>query len=317
MQPDGIKTIGIAGAGLMGSGTATISALNGFNVIMMGTSREDCERGLASVNADIDELVENNLVTKAQAESAVRRLTVKVGFEHGRNADFIFEAVLERVDVKGDVYRELEKVCAPGVVFASITSGLSPDDLAATVKDKSRLLVAHFWNPAHLVPLVEVVRSEHTSDQAVHVTAQLLKSLNKEVVLMDKNVPGFIGNRLMHSMYREAVYLVESGYCTPEDIDRSIYYSFGQRFGSVGLLEYYDSVGLDLQRNVQSYLFADLCNARKPQKYLLERCKRGDLGPKTGQGIYDWTKKDMADFRHRKNSPFFKMFRFSPVGEDA
>ncbi len=311
-----IRTIGIAGTGLMGGDTAALCAGNGYNVIMMGISEEECQKGLANVRADYNELVREKLMSRAQADEALSRVSALTGFEHGGKADFIFEAVLEREDVKREVYRQLEAVCESGVVFASITSGLSPNSLAESLKHKERLLVAHFWNPAHLIPLVEVVRGKATSDEATDATLSVLRRLKKEIVLIDKDVPGFIGNRLMHAMYREALHLVESGVCSPEDIDRTVLNSFGPRFSSVGLLEYYDSCGLDLQHNVQSYLFESLCAASRPQRVLTERCERGDLGPKTGQGIFDWSKKDMADFRRRKSKPFYKMFSWNLTGEE-
>lgn len=316
MQLRDIKVIGVAGTGLMGGDTAAVCLGNGYRVIMMGINEEECEKGRQNVRADFDELVKNGLLSQEQADRALSRLDVRVGFEHGRDCDYIFEAVLERVDVKGSVFQQLEAVCGRDTVFASITSGISADALADTVEHSDRLLVAHFWNPAHLIPLVEVVRSRYTSAAAVQLTVDLLGSLHKEIVVLDKNIPGFIGNRLMHAMYREALYLVENGVCSPEDIDRTVYYSFGQRFASVGLLEYYESVGLDLQHNVQSYLLDDLCNEGGPQKILKEHYEKGELGPKTGSGIFDWTKKDMADFRHRKNSPFFKMFNWEESREN-
>jgi 3-hydroxybutyryl-CoA dehydrogenase len=158
---------------------------------------------------------------------------------------------------------------------------------------------------------VEIVTSEHTGAATTRKAIELLEGLGRKIVVLKKDIPGFIGNRLMHAMYREALDLVEKGAATLEDIDTTILYSFGPRFSSVGLLEYYDSCGLDLQYSVQSYLLADLCNAGGPQKPLVECYERGEYGPKTGKGLFDWTKKDMDDFRLRKSKPFFRYVKWS------
>ncbi|MDR1731142.1 MAG: 3-hydroxyacyl-CoA dehydrogenase family protein [Synergistaceae bacterium] len=306
-----IKLVAVAGSGQMGADTATLCIGNGFRTLMLTHSEEGRVRGLNSVRNNFAELKGQGLLNDRQIETALSRLRVEVGMDKGADAEFIFEAVVERPEVKIDVYRQLEAVCRPDAIFASITSGISPDILAEGIARKDRLIVTHSWNPAHLIPLVEVVRSRHTSDETTQTAVDLLKAMKREVVVLKKNIPGFIGNRLMHAMFREALYLVENGYCDPEDVDRTVYYSFGQRYSSVGLLEYFDSVGLDLDYNVESYLFETLCDAKAPQKYLVERYQRGDLGPKTGRGVFDWTKKDLGDFRTRKNRPFFKMFNWN------
>jgi 3-hydroxybutyryl-CoA dehydrogenase len=308
---DDIKLVAITGSGLMGADTATLCAGNGFRTVMLCRSKSGLARGMESVRRNFAELKEQGLLNESQIGTALSRLSAEVGIEKAAEADFLFEAVPENAEVKISLYRQLETFCRPDVVFASITSGISPDILAEGIRHKERLVVAHFWNPAHLIPLVEVVRGTHTNETSTQITLEMLSALNRKPVVLQKNIQGFIGNRIMHAMFREALYLVENGYCTPEDIDNTIYYSFGQRYSSVGLLEYYDSVGLDLQYSVESYLFESLCNAASPPQYLVDRCKRGDLGPKTGKGVFDWTTKDQADFRLRKNRPFFKMFKWN------
>jgi 3-hydroxybutyryl-CoA dehydrogenase len=306
-----IRLIAVVGSGLMGRDTATLCAGNGFRTVMLCHSERGLAKGMEGVRRNFAELEEQGLLNESQIETVLSRLSAEVGVEKAAEADFVFEAVLENPEVKISLYRQLESICRPDVVFASTTSGISPDILAEGMRHKERLVVSHFWNPAHLIPLVEVVRGKHTDETSIQTTLAMLNALNRKPVVLQKNIPGFIGNRIMHAMFREALYLVENGYCTAEDIDNTIYYSFGQRYSSVGLLEYYDSVGLDLQYSVENYLFESLCNAASPPKYLVDRCNRGDLGPKTGKGIFDWITKDQADFRARKNRPFFKMFKWN------
>ena len=174
------------------------------------------------------------------------------------------------------------------------------------MKHPERFMVAHSWNPPHVIPLVEAVRAQATSEETVDRAVAFLKSLDREVVVLRKSVPGFIGNRIQHSMFREALSLIENGVATPEEIDRAVYFSFGQRYSGVGLMEYYDSCGLDLQMDVQSYLLAELSDAKGPQKPLTDCVAAGNLGAKTGKGLYEWSKEEQEDFRERKTRPFLR-----------
>jgi len=301
-----MRKVGVVGTGRMGSDTATLLLGYGHDVVLLGTGEKSCEKGRASVVQNLDELVSHHVISRPFAEGCLSRLKIVSDDAEMADRDFIFEAVPEKIEVKTEVYRRLERVCKPEAPFISITSGIVADDLAQGLENKGRLIVAHSWNPPHLIPLVEVVRSRFTTEETFEKTMALLLELDRKIVVLKKGIPGFIGNRLMHAMYREALYLVEQGVADPKDIDDTVLYSFGQRFSSVGLLEYYDSCGLDLQYDVQSYLLADLCDAKGPQKPLVECYKRGEFGPKTGKGIYDWSAKDFDDFRKRKHMPFFK-----------
>lgn len=298
--------IGVVGTGLMGANLAVLLAGNRFKTVVLGVDEENNALGYRAARESLMDLVKHNVIREAYAEECLGRLSYTTEYVDLSDMDFVFEAVPERVDVKGQVFCSLEAVCSRDCVFISVTSGLMPQLLEQQMRLPSRLIVAHAWNPPHLIPLVEVVPGLHTSRESLSRTLELLAYMERKVVVLKKAIPGFIGNRIMHAMYREALHLIEEGVATAQEIDTTIFYSFGQRFASVGVLEYFDSCGLDLQISVQSYLLSELCDAKQPQKPLKECVEHGELGPKTGKGVYDWKSMDIENFRFRKSRPFFQ-----------
>ncbi len=184
-----------------------------------------------------------------------------------------------------------------------------PSLLNQKMKDKSNLLVAHFWNPAYLAPLVEVCGSPETSPEAVDFTLSLLKDIGNEPVHMKKELPGFICNRIMHAMNREALAMIQTGVLTAEDVDKAIRSSFGPRFANLGLMEFNDFVGLDLVRAVESYLHPDLDTTPGPMPIVDQKVEKGECGMKSGLGFYDWSQKDSADIRKRRDKVFISNLR--------
>ncbi|MCL1838342.1 MAG: 3-hydroxyacyl-CoA dehydrogenase family protein [Propionibacteriaceae bacterium] len=307
----GIKKVGIVGAGLMGTSLATLFTGNGYETYLLDIDRDILNKAMETVRSYLDSMVEYELIGQDLADRSLRRLRLADSYSDLAELEFVFEAVSEKIEVKNVVLAALEEACSTETVLLSVTSGIMASILAESLQHKERFLVAHPWNPPHMIPLVEIVPSAHTSDLTLQKTTAMLESVGRKLVVVKKDVPGFIGNRIMHAMYREALDLLEQGVATLEDIDNTVLYGFGPRFSSVGLLEYYESCGLDLQLSVQSYLLADLCNATEPQQPLLECCERGDYGPKTGRGMFDWTKKDIDDFSYRKSKPFFRFVCWS------
>ena len=157
---------------------------------------------------------------------------------------------------------------------------------------------------------MELVKNDFTDPEALEAVSALLEHCGREVCRMNKPAPGFIANRLQHALYREAVYMVEQGICGPEDIDKCIRSSWGPRYTSIGLFDHFDYAGLDLIANIETYLYPDLCNDTAVQPFIQERLDRGDLGYKTGVGVYDWRQRDMDDFRRRVSAPYLKTFNW-------
>jgi 3-hydroxybutyryl-CoA dehydrogenase len=176
---------------------------------------------------------------------------------------------------------------------------------------KERLTVAHPYNPPHLVPCIEIVQSSYTSPEALKVIDEFFRSVGREPVAMLKSAPGFIANRLQHALFREAAYMVEAGIATPSAIDQALKTSFAPRYTSIGIFEHFDYAGLDMVLSIEDYVFPTLCNADKAQDLVRDRCERGDLGFKTGKGVYDWSEKDADDFRRRASEPYFRFFNWS------
>ena len=204
------------------------------------------------------------------------------------HADLVMDCIAEDMDQKAALLRRFESAAARGALFISTTSGLSITEMGHRSGIGHLLAGAHFWNPPHLMPLVEVIRGERTPDSVMDRVCDLIEDIGKIAVRVERDVPGFIGNRLLHAMWREAIHLVESGVATAADIDRVTRLTFSLRQPAVGPFENMDLVGLDLVHAIESYLFPDLATDARPQAPVTQRLKSGDLGMKSGRGFYDW-----------------------------
>lgn len=311
MKLDSIRHIGIIGTGMIGSSFAVLFTGNGYRTTMYAINDQEAVAGMERYHTYYKDLIAKKLVTPKQAKSCANLVGVTQKFEDLWDVDFIFECVVERLEVKHSVYAEIEKHCKQFKVIASSTSAISVEDLAKGLTHKEKLAVAHPWNPPHLVPCVEMVKSQFTSDEAVKVLIDTLESVGREVVVLRKDAPGFIGNRLQHALYREAVYMVEQGITTPQDIDRTLRTSFIPRYTSIGLFEHFDYAGLDMVLSIEDYLFPSLCNADKAQNLISRMCKAGNLGFKTGKGVLDWSGVDIEEFRRRASEPYLRFFNWS------
>lgn len=311
MKLENINHIAIIGTGMIGASMAVLFTGNGYKTTMCAINDAEAAKGQASYDTYYKDLIEKKLVTSKQAAACANLLNITQNYEDITDADFIFECVVERINIKHAVYQEIEKYCKQFKAIASSTSAISVEDLAEGLIQKDKLSVAHPWNPPHLVPCVEVVKGKLTSASSVKVIIDVLESVGREVVVMIKNAPGFIGNRLQHALYREAVHMVEEGIATPEDIDKTLRSSFIPRYTSIGLFEHFDYAGLDMIVSIDDYLFPTLSNADKAQDYIRSRFDTGNLGFKTGIGVYDWRKKDIAKFRQQASEPYLRFFNWS------
>ncbi len=308
--------ISIIGTGMIGAGLAALFTGNGYHVTMLALDNAHAATGKLRYEECYKDLISLGLVTEKQASACARFFATTQDYAAIADTDMIFECVKERLESKEQVYELIERHCHRFQAIASTTSAISADDLARTITQKEKLLVAHPWNPPHLVPCVELVPNKSTCSNAIKTTYDLLESAGRKVVVMKKAAPGFIGNRLQHALYREAVHMVESGIASPEDIDKTLKYSFVPRYTSIGIFEHFDYAGLDMVTSIDDYLFPDLCNADKTQEYVRSRYEAGNLGQKTGQGVYDWTNVDMNNFRIRAAKPYFAYFNWKLPADD-
>ena len=291
------KQIGIYGSGTIGACQATLTSGNGYPTVVVGHSKAGLIRCRETICQNWDDLIAEGLATEANKKAAMALVTITNDPTSLVGSCIVFEAVAEDADVKEAVYRQVTEHCGRDVIVASTTSSIDASLLAERIENSSRFLIAHPFQPVHMLPLVEVVRHKQTSD------------LNRQVVVLNRSVPGFLVNRFAQALFRESIYLIEQGVSTAEDIDRAIKYAMGMRYASIGLLEYYDAVGFELERAIALNVYPDLCNTKEIQKTTLDGLASGHTGQKAGRGLYDWAKKDADDFRRRKQSPYFEGVR--------
>lgn len=290
-----LKRICSIGTGTMGPGITLSFACAGFPVTMFTRSEASLKRGFERIKELLDRFRDNGLVQEVDIPEIMRRISGVTNLaEATAKADFIIEAISEDLDLKQEVFAQIEKYCSVEAILASSTSGLTATALAEKLENKGRFVVAHFWNPPHLIPLVEIAPSEHTSQKTVDITAQLLEDIGKKPVILKKEVQGFIGNRLQFAMLREALFLIESGIADKEAIDTTIKYALGRRLATTGPFESADLSGLDVISNIAAYLFADLCNSSEVSSALKKNIDEGRLGAKSGSGFYEWDTNSLA-----------------------
>lgn len=311
MKLDDINNIAIIGTGMIGASLAALFTGNGYSTTMLAMSERGEQTGLVRYQTHYQDLAQKGLVTEAQAAICRSYLTITRDIDAIRDADFIVECLAENLEVKHRIYQRVEEHCDKFRAIVSTTSAISPKDLCCKMKAKERLAVTHPYNPPHLVPCVEIVPSEYTSPETMQFIEAFLRSVGREPVTMQKEAPGFIANRLQHALFREAVYMVEAEIASPEAIDQALRTSFAPRYTSIGIFEHFDYAGLDMIISIEDYLFPTLCNARETQGLIREKYERGELGFKTGRGVYDWSKKDADDFRRRSSEPYFNCFNWS------
>jgi 3-hydroxybutyryl-CoA dehydrogenase len=304
MTPDKpIQNAAVIGAGQMAPGIAHSCAQAGYDVVVIARSDPSVERVKAKVRDNLEAMQSYGLITPEEMDATIGRIAYRTdGLAGAASADLVIEGITEDLSRKQDLFAELESVCRATAIIMSTTSGLRCTDIAAKMTHPERAIVGHYWNPPHLLPLVEVAPGEKTAQWVTDASFDFLRSTGHAPVLTRKEVVGFIANRLQHALWREAFALVEQGISTPEEVDEALKTSFGARTPVLGIFEHADLVGLDLVHYLHSYMLADLDAQKGPNPALTERVQRGDLGVKTGKGFYDWSKKSAADVLNARDA---------------
>jgi 3-hydroxybutyryl-CoA dehydrogenase len=276
------QKIGVVGGGLMGHGIAYLFAAAGHQVGVFEPAA-DIRASLPRRLRSIVELLGDDpaLLSRIEAHEALAPAM--------QGAAFVFEAAPEKLPLKQQIFAELETVVAPETVLASNSSAIPSTEIGRHLKHRGRVIGTHFWNPPHLVPLVEVVQNENAGDDVVSATMALLRDAGKVPVHVRRDVPGFVGNRLQHAMKREAMALVAAGVCDADTIDTVVREGFGARTAVLGPMEQSDLVGLDLALDIAEVLYAHLDRTPGPPPLLRDKVKAGKLGMKTGEGLRKWT----------------------------
>ena len=291
MDTPTIKKISVIGPGMMGHAIAQEFAFAGYEVMLYGRSEERLKLASDKIERSLKELAEWEVISENDIAPALERLqtTTDLG-EAGSAADLIVEAIVEELEVKHELFSRLDTICPQETIFASNTSSILPSVLAAATRRPDRFLVAHYFNPPYLMPLVEIVRGKETSDVTVEVVYNLMNSIGKSPIICQKEAPGFIANRLQLVLWREAFNIVQRGIASPKDVDLAVKNSFGRRLGMVGPFELYEYIdGYDLTLQCEKYMLPDMDTSNQSYPLLLEKVERGELGAKTGKGFYEWT----------------------------
>lgn len=307
-----IRTIAVIGAGLMGHGIALTMARAGHMV----TIHDPVEAARAAVKARIAESLALLNETNAAIDIILDRVTVSATLAGCvTNADVVFEAAPEKMALKQAIFAEIEVHARPDAILASNTSVMPITEIMSKLSGKARALGTHWWNPPHLIPLVEVIRTEWTAEPVVDAMMALLQDAGKTPVRVAKDVPGFIGNRLQHALWREAISLVERGICDAQSVDTVIKSCFGRRLAVLGPMENADLVGLDLTLDIHTQVLADLETRPGPSPLLEQMVKSGKLGMKSGQGFYDWTPEEANAVRTRVSTHLQRLETILPTTE--
>jgi 3-hydroxybutyryl-CoA dehydrogenase len=276
------QKIGVVGGGLMGHGIAYLFAAAG-HVVTVFEPAADIRASLPRRLRAIAELLDGDPALLQHIEAYDTLAPAMQG------AAFVFEAAPEKLPLKQQIFAALEEAVAPDTVLASNSSAILSTDIGRHLAHRERVVGTHFWNPPHLVPLVEVIQNEKTSAETIRRTMALLYDAGKTPVHVKRDVPGFVGNRLQHAMKREAIALVAAGVCDADTIDVVVREGFGARTAVLGPMEQADLVGLDLNLDIAEVLYEHLDRTPGPHQFLRDKVKAGKLGMKTGEGMRKWT----------------------------
>ena len=280
-----IRQIGVVGAGSMGNGIAKVAAQAGYQVIMRDIEDRFVQNGLKAIEKFLAKSVEKGKMAEAQKKEVLGRIKGTTRMEDLEDADFVIEAVFEDLSLKKDVFKQLDELTRPQVVLSTNTSSMSITEIAAVTKRPEKVAGMHFFNPAPLMKLVEVIRAYHTNDETVQTVMEMAKRMGKEPVEVKKDSPGFIVNRLMIPHMLEAAKMAEEGVASIEDIDKAVKLGLNYPMGPFELM---DLTGVDIAHHVADYLYKELNKESKWSIPVLLKSliKAGRLGRKTGGGWY-------------------------------
>ena len=301
MNAERVKRGLVVGSGVMGSSIAQIFATGNIDVALVDVDGKALNRAMGLIESSLKTLADAETFPRDRVSSILSRIHPSEEWTDMKDVDFAFEVVPEDPDIKKKVLSQLGEVCAPGTVIASNTSALDIYSIAK-VKGPERLIIAHFFNPAYIIPLVEIVLGPRTSPETVSLTAALMKRLGKSPVVMNKFSPGFIGNRIQKAIGETVLQMIEEGVATPDEIDRAMKLTLGIRLPIVGVVQTFDFQGLDM-------LLDTMKNYGKPFGFIEEKVKNGHLGVKTSKGIYDYQGRNEMEILRKRDELYLKVLK--------
>jgi 3-hydroxybutyryl-CoA dehydrogenase len=278
--------VAVIGSGLMGAGIAQVAATAGHQVVLRDVADQALERGVAGIRTSLDRFAAKGKLSTEEAAGALERITTTVDLEAAADADIAVEAVFETIEIKHEVFRELDRICRDGAVLATNTSAIPVTQIAAVTQRPESVVGTHFFSPVPMMALCELVRGYKTSDATLAVARDFAESVGKTCVVVNRDVAGFVTTRLICALAMEAVRLVENGVATAEDIDTACRLGFGHAMGPLATT---DLTGVDILRNAALNIYADTQDEKfYPPETLSRMVSAGDLGRKSGQGFYTY-----------------------------
>ncbi len=301
-----IKNIAIAGAGTMGSSMAQAFAKFGYDVKLYDLFPAALEKAQRWIAINQQAEVDAGNLTAEESTALLSRITFVDKLEELADTDFLVEAILEKLDVKHNFYQQLCEVVADDAILCSNTSGLSITKIAEAVKCPERFAGMHWMNPPHIIPLIEIIRGEKTTEETAEVVRQVALTLKKRPVVI-KDAPSFVLNRLQQAILRESLHIVEQGIASPEAIDDVMKYALGFRYACFGPFETCDLGGLDIHYNISKYTWPDLCDAKEPFGLIQQCIDENKLGVKNGAGFYDYSDGRAEEVIKHRDDMFLKL----------
>lgn len=302
------KHAAVIGSGVMGHGIAQLYALAGYYVSLYDLQESLLHKARANMEVSLSLLVAEGVITEKAREEALERIVLTTDLQAAvAGAKVITEAVPEVIELKWELFDKLEQYASPDAIIASNTSTFSIARLIEKAKIPHRFIITHFFNPAQLVPLVEVVRHEMTAQEVVQMTMEVMVEIGKSPVLLKKDVPGFIANRLQTALMREAFHLLAEGVADAAEIDTVVKDGIGFRWAFVGPIETADFGGLDTWQRVMDNLARELDTSIQAPSVIVERVAAGELGTKTGAGIYSYEDTSVAEKLHVRDEQFIRL----------
>ncbi len=306
-----IKTIAVLGAGIMGHGIAQVCAYpNDVKVFCFDPFAQVLETAKKKIEENLKLVIDTGLVQNIKADDVLNRIVFTSNLQDCKDVDIAFEAASERFEVKEKLYKELSLLLRADCIITSNTSSIPIIKLAKLVKNPERVVGAHFFQPAHLLPLVEIIQQELTDIKVVEKTIRFIEKIGKIPAHVKKDVPGGCANRMQYALAREAMSMVQNGIVSAADLDKIVVSSFAPRLVFTGPIEQRDLNGIDTHMAACEHVYAFLENTTEPLTIMREKMQTGNIGLKTGKGFYDWTGKNPLDVYNKKNQEMIAILKF-------
>ena len=313
-----IKKVAIIGSGVMGSGIAQSFAVSGYFVTINDIKDELLYHAQNRISENLSLLIEEGVLTDEEKQAALANITYSVDLKGAvRDADFIIEAIPEVIELKLNLYEQMEEIIKPDAIVASNTSTFPISQLMGKASFADRMVITHFFNPGHLVPLVEIVQHDETKPEIVKATMDLMRKIGKSPILLKKEIAGFIANRLQTALMREAFYLLKEGVADAEDIDTAITAGPGFRWAFTGPIEIADFGGLDTWQRVFDNVSPVLDQSKEAPDMIRDLVAKGKLGTKSGEGIFTYEESTVSQKINERDRHFIKLGKLKMEKEEV